>query len=141
MKIKTYLLDQCFFLFLGIISIIWIRLNAGPVFLIIFQSLIIISWGFLCRRLLVFPLDLLLKAKTEEVYFSKQSQFDKYEFFRNKYSCLWIFYDSHNKKTELLVPFSESKEKILSIGCPENNRKIRVTYYKFSKILYSWEYV
>lgn len=117
------------------------KIECRSSFSIIFQSLIIISWGFLCRRLLVFPLDLLLKAKTEDVYFSKQSQFDKYEFFRNKYSCLWTFYDSHNKKTELLVPFSESKEKILSIGCPENKRKIRVTYYKFSKILYSWEYV
>ncbi|MBR5311021.1 MAG: hypothetical protein IKU42_07870 [Oscillospiraceae bacterium] len=143
MKIKLYLWDQILFLLCGIIIAICFNIIVGhlAIFSLILESLTILCWGLLCKRLLVFPFDLFFEKKYEEVYFSKQSKFDEYEFFRNKYSCLWTFYDSHNKKTELLVPFSESKEKILSIGCPEKNRKIRITYYKFSKILYSWEYV
>ena len=141
MKIRLYLLDQGLFLFIGVCFLIWIKTNAGHIFSIIFQLLIFISWLFLCRHFILFPFDLLSKTKSEEVYFSKQSQFDRYEFFRNKYSCIWTFYNSHNKKFELLVPFSKSKEEILSIGHPENSKKIRITYYRFSKILHSWEYV
>ena len=107
--------------------------------LIVLEGLLVCSFGFMCRHVLLLPIDLLVNKVENIVYFSKMSNFDEYDLIKNgKYYCKWKFY-SKDGTLEVLVPVELSKEEIFTMHKPEVDQKVKVTYYKYSKILYSWE--
>jgi len=107
--------------------------------LIVLEGLLVWSLGFVCRHVLVLPIDLLVNKVERIVYFSKMSNFDEYDLVKSEvYYCEWKFY-SKEGTLEVLVPVELSKEEIFTMDKPKVDQKVKVTYYKYSKILYSWE--
>ena len=102
---------------------------------------ILIAWScfILLRRILVLPLDMLLGCVEKEVCFSQICNIDEYEFFRKKCYCEWYFYFSSKGTLTLLVPVCMTYEDILKMDSPVTNQKVRIHYYRYSKILCSWE--
>lgn len=136
---KEYVIDQVLFLAIGIWIMIFIPTMCGHILIlmIIFELMAGLSFGYLCRRILVLPLDILLKKRTEIVYFSRMNT-DLYEFFKGKYYCEWVFYSSKGT-ISVLVPVALCQVEILNMEKPVVNQKVRICFYRFSKILYSWE--
>ena len=54
---RKYLIDQVLFLIAGIGIMICIPFLCGPIFTFVFEVAVAISWGYLCRRVLLFPLE------------------------------------------------------------------------------------
>ena len=137
---KQYIIDQLFFLVIGIWVMIIIPKMCGYIWFltILFELMVLLSWGYLCRHVLVFPLDLIFEKKKEEVFFSKISSIDNYEFFMGKFYCEWKFYSSKGS-LKLLVPVALAEKEIYNMCKPDVDQKVRVCYYRFSKILHSWE--
>lgn len=138
---KKYIIDQMlqliFFMVVAIFfsyatsDIIWIMLAT--------EILIVCSCSYLLRRILVFPLDLLNGCVENEVCFSQICNIDEYEFFRKKCFCEWHFYFGSEDTLTVLVPVCLTHEEILQMDSPVTNQKVRIRYYKRSKILCSWE--
>lgn len=105
------------------------------------EILIVCSCSYLLRRILVFPLDLLRGCIEKDVCFSQICNIDEYEFFRKKCYCEWNFYFSSKSTLTLLVPVCQIHEEILQMDSPVTNQKVRIRYYRYSKILCSWEIV
>lgn len=137
---KKYLLDQ-----IGTMTIILVLATAlhfstknHKVLAMVLDVGLLIPYGYLCRRMLLLPLDLLFGKKTEILYFSRMSNIQEYELFSNQCCCLWQFYSSTGT-VKLLVPASVPYSKILELDKPKTDQKVRICYYPYSKILYSWE--
>ena len=50
---KKFLIDQVLFLIVGIGIMICIPLLCGPIFTAVFEVVVAISWGYLCRHILL----------------------------------------------------------------------------------------
>ena len=135
---KKYLIDQVMFLIAGIGIMICIPFLCGPIFTFVFEVVVAISWGYLCHRVLLFPFDLLFGKVTDNVYFATQLGLVDYEFLNGKHCPEWKFY-SGNKTLVLLVPRAATLEEILKLERPKKDEKLRITYFRFSKILLSYE--
>lgn len=57
--------------------------NYAFVPIIIYEILLILIWGFFCKRTLLLLIDLIQEKEEKVVYFSKMSNFDEYDFFGN----------------------------------------------------------
>lgn len=136
---KKFLIDQLLFLFCGITIAIAIPHLCNPVFSVIFEFVVMFSWGVLCRRILLIPFDLLAGAVTKTAYFSTQHNIEKYEFFKDGFGSICKFYLNSHQTITLLVPNSIEGTSYYN-SLPEKDRKIEITYYRFSKLLLNWEY-
>ncbi|MGN0492058.1 MAG: hypothetical protein ACI4F7_00265 [Acutalibacteraceae bacterium] len=135
---KKYLIDQAMFLIAGIGAMICIPFLCGPIFTFVFEVLVAISWGYLCRRVLLLPLDLLFGKVTDNAYFATQLGLADYEFHKGKHCPEWKF-TCGNKTLILLVPMAATKEAIMELKQPKKDEKLKITYFRFSKILLSYE--
>ena len=63
-----------------------------------------------------------------------------YECLGKKYYCEWKFYSSQGT-LQVLVPVFLTEEKIREMEKPQVDQKVKLNYYKYSKILRSWEVV
>ena len=136
---KQYLLDQAFLVFSAILFMIIIPSFCGPIFTFIFELNILLSFGFLCRRILILPFDLLYGKMTQVVYFSAQTGREELEFFNTPHCCIWKFYYGSNDTLSLLVPVAVTKNEQHYIHCPVKDQRIKITYYRFSRLLCTWE--
>lgn len=135
---KKFLIDQVLFLIVGIGIMICIPLLCGPIFTAVFEVVVAISWGYLCRRILLVPLDLLYGKAMRDGYFVTQFCTYACEFYKGVHYPEWEFL-YENKSLVLLVPMAVAIEEIHKIECPPKNVKLRITYFRFSKILLSYE--
>ena len=134
---KKFLIDQALFLTVGIVIMILIPAFCGPVFAYIFEAIVVLCWGFLCRRILLLPLDLIIGSVSQTAYFSVQCRVDDLEFFWSTYCYVWKFYFDKDRTLKLLVPveiMNGAKAKS-DLALPEKDAKLRLTYYSLSKIL------
>lgn len=132
---KRYFVDQAIFLLFGVAIAICIPFICGPISSVVLEIIIALCWGYLCRRILLMPLDLICGPKNKSVCFSTQLGIEDFEFFKGKHCCEWKFYYSNNKILKLLVPLenaNDEKER------PIKDEKIDIVYYRFSKILCRW---
>lgn len=135
---KKFIIDQVLFLIVGIGIMICIPLLCGPKSAFLFEIVVVISWGFLCRRVLLLPFDLIYGKVTRFVYFSTQLSIGDYELFAGKHYPEWKFsYD--NKTLVLMVPIAATIEEIHRINRPKQDEKLRITFFYFSKILLDYE--
>lgn len=139
---KRYLQDQ-----IGVMSIICViafflfrmcRKHFWPPFIL--GITLLVTYAYLCRRMIALPLDLLRGKKTETLYFSRMCNIDNYELFQDQYCCEWRFYSAKGT-VKVLVPASLSLDEIRNMDRPKADQKVKVCYYPHSKILYSWELV
>lgn len=71
-NMRRFLADQVLYLAAGIVIIRCVPIYCGPIFSIILGGAAILSWGFLCRWILLLPIDLVLGKKEKIVYFSSR---------------------------------------------------------------------
>lgn len=137
---KKYIIDQSMFLMVGITIMIFIPSFCGPFFTLFFEIVVILSWGYLCRRVLL-PFDLFLGGVTKTVCFSTQCGIEDLEFFKNICYCEWKFCLEKGQTLRLLVPIAITKKEVYKIVRPQNGEKLRITYFPLSKILLEWNQV
>ena len=137
---KKYILDQIGVLAIAVgLACIFPRMcryHFWPTFVL--EVMLLPSSGYLCRRILVLPLDIVIGKRMKVVYFSRVCNVENYEFFPKRYHCEWRFYSSEGT-LKVLVPVALSKEEIQSMHRPKADQKVKVCYYPYSKILCSWE--
>ena len=136
---KKFLIDQILFMVIGVIIMAIIPFFCGPIFTFIFEILLILCWGYLCRRILWLPIDCILGKVSQTVYFSSQCGVEDLEFIRTTKYCVWKFYFGNDQTLKLLVPMAIKKEGICNVDRPQKDDKLRITYYRFSKILLQWD--
>lgn len=132
---KKFVIDQILFLLLGIAMLLYIPVFCGPVFTLILECLVVLSWGYLCRRILLLPLDLFCGKITQTAYFASQNRIEDLEFFKRTYYCEWKFHLKNNQTLGLFVPIAFSEKETSMIVPPPKNTALKITYYRFSKIM------
>jgi len=139
---KQYVKDQIGVLVIISILVLFLFLVSRQQFwpLFILGLALMVTYGYLCRRVLLLPLDLLVGKKTETLYFSRMCNINNYELFSEDYYCEWRFYSSKGT-VKVLVPVAMSMEESQNMDRPRTDQRVRVCYYKHSKILVSWENV
>ena len=113
---KKFLIDQSLFLLAGIAIMILIPFVYRPAFACVFEIIAVLSWGYLCRRILLLPLDLLFGKVTQTVYFSAQCSAEHFEFSKGKACCVWKFYSGDKQTLTLLAPIAATEP-------PQSRRK------------------
>ena len=103
-------------------------------FLIFFQSC-----AYFCKPTLLLPLDLLTGEVERTAYFSRMSIGSGYDFSKKNF-CEWKFYSSKGT-LEVIVPVALTEDEICTMERPQVDQKVKVRYYRFSKLLRSWEVV
>lgn len=103
--------------------------------------LIAIALLFLSKELLLFPIDLFCGKKKTTCRLTGIDGPNPYFFYRKVYYSSWAFVGDkdYGKKTVLINPVNCSKYGHKQIDIPPFDRKLSVTYYRFSRILCSWE--
>lgn len=135
---KKFIIDQSLFLVMGIAIMILIPAFCGPIFTLIFESVVVLCWGYLCRRILLLPFDLILGKVTQTAYFATQCGIEDLEFFKDMYCCEWKFNLGNGQMLRLLVPIAITKKEAYKMVQPQNDIKLRITYLSRSKILLEW---
>ena len=136
---KKYFIDQALILSIGICCFGYLCYLGSHPFVTILKILIAFIWLFLCRRLLLIPLDLLFGAKKKIVYFSTAIISYKCEFCKKSYCYEWKFHYDKKGKLKLLIPKVLKEQDVLDLEPPPKNTPIEITYFKFSKILYKYK--
>lgn len=136
---KKFIFDQIFTAIIAVSAMIVTPFVFGIEAAIICEVLILVSYGYLCRRLFFLLLDKLCGRKTVIVYFAKQIGIEEYEFFNRACNLKWKFYYGDNQTLILFVPVFTSHGETKVFQQPTNGQKIEISFYPFSKILYSWK--
>lgn len=142
---KKFLIDQTLILASGVGLMICMPFVFNPIFTAIFDIAVVASCGYLGQHALLLPIDLLKGKVTEDVYFSTQIGLIDYEFYKRKCYPIWKFRKG-NQTFTLLVPAAtttlpRNPQEYPQIERPKGDEKLRITYYRFSKILLSYESV
>ena len=137
---KKFILDQVLFLIVGFLLAVIIPHICGPIFTLVLETVVILCWGYLCRRVLLLPLDFVVGTTTKIVSFSSQFGKEEYEFFKGNFFSNWMFCYENGQKLILSVPGADATN-FDCIMLPLCDKRIKVTYYKFSHILLSWKYI
>lgn len=93
----------------------------------------------LIKPIFLFSLDLFHGPIEKEVYASGGRLIENYEFHGKRYYCEWHVYYGSTGKMYLIVPVWKRYDEILDMEMPQENQRIRICYYPYSKILKSWE--
>ena len=139
---RKYIVDKLLVLTVIIGIMIVLPFASRSVTIIIVEIGLAIGYGYMCWRVLVFSLDLLRGSRAQEmqtVYFVGVVLIEKYHILRQKYCIEWKFRYPNNKTITLLVPVSVPEEELDTIESPIPNAPVKITYYRFSKILINWE--
>ena len=139
-KMKKYLTDQCLVLGIGLVIVVYFLylFRVRLWFAWLLGTIILLPVVFVCRRLLVLPLDLLMGKKTEEVRFSARTDARELQFSREFYCYEWEFRNDRDHAFRLLIP---EATKATSITQPKKDRRVRITYYRTARLLLSWEII
>ena len=138
---KKFIIDQSIFLVVGIVIMVFIPVICGPFFSLFFEAIGILCWGYLCRRILLLPVDLILGKVTQTAYFAAQSGIEDLEFFKNTYYCEWKFNLKNSQTLRLLVPIAITPKETYKPVPPPKDVLHKITYLRLSKILLQWEQV
>lgn len=140
--------------FFYIDKLIWLMIMIlGDIFYIhIIDGLFLAFWipffsflvGFQAKELLLLPLDMICGKKEKTMYFWREVNHIDLDFFPKRKTSVWHFIYSQkgiNYKVNLLMPIALEEKQIEYMDRPQIHDKIKVTYYRLSKIICSWERV
>lgn len=136
---KEYLVNQLLYVAIMMAIMIGIPTFCGPIFTVLFEIVVLLSTVYVCQRTLLLPIDLIMGKITKEVHFSGRLGIELLEFCRKKCCCEWKFYYEGRSDLILLVPVVVSEAELMSMKQPLVDQKVRVTYYRYSRILCNWE--
>ena len=101
-------------------------------------TLFLILWGYYCRSILLLIFDILKGSKTEIVYFSQMRTVRRCQIFFWQYYTVWQFYTSNREILCLVNPQILKIEDVFK-NLPSSNQKMRIEYYRLSKIIISYK--
>ncbi len=135
---KMFIMDKISTLVVVLFIMAIVPSVVGPKVTVILEILIAIVWGFLCRQLLLLPLDLINGEKTERMYFLSCVSIEKYEFFRKKGYAIVLFGDDRHR-IALSTPLPCLISEITPNDLPPKNYPLMISYYPLSKVLVKWK--
>lgn len=138
---KKFIIDQILFLATGIAAMISLPFFCGPFFTLFFEIVCLICLGYLCRRILLLPLDLISGKVSQTAYFACHGLGESLDFYKNTAYWEWKFYFGNDQRLILLAPIAATKKEDYKIVQPPKDVKLKITYFRFSKILLEWEQI
>lgn len=138
---KKYIIDKIIVLLFGLFSIVFLFIYIhGPLFIMV-PIMIFIAYVFvkLSKNVAFIPIDCILGAREEYMFFvSCVNRYDNEIFNETYYRELKFIYGG-NDKLFLIIPEAISIEESYKSELPPTKTKLKVRYYKLSKLLISWE--
>lgn len=116
----------------------------GSIDALVFIIIILFSTSYLYKELLLLPLDLLIGKKERIVKYNYYVDKVKFDFFKNKYSSIFVFSYMQYKlpcSLYLILPYSFDNLSINNIEFPESYDEVKIVYYRFSKLLCYFEVI
>lgn len=137
---RKFVIDKILYLLFGIATGIGIYVfERYMVLTIIIEAVIIWCLSHQCRQLFALLIDVCKGSVTKEVYLSGRIIYRGYDFFSRGHYSEWKFYYGSIGILRLCVPDTKSNELLEEIKNQRRDQKLKVTYYKLSKILISFE--
>lgn len=139
-KMKKFIIDQLLFFFIGlaVMGYFLFVFRKRIWFGFLLDAIVLLPLLYVCRRLVLLPLDKLLGKKSGEFIFTAKTDAHYLQYHR-EYVCFeWEFRDEKGKTLRLLIP-EATKE--TSITQPKKDRRVRIAYYRLSRLLMSWEII
>lgn len=136
---KRFFLDRLLFMFIGLVFMALIASMESTVIIVVLECAVIFGWGK-CWRLILLPIDLLVGEKIQEDVFVSNSIVFACDVLPHCYYSELLFHYKSGKKMWLQIPrayIDENQEEHLF---PQKAQKLKIRYYRFSKILLEWDY-
>ena len=106
---------------------------------VIFETILITCLASQCSPLFALLIDVFKGSVTREVYLSGKIISWGYDFFSRDSYTEWKFYYGSNDILRLRVPDIKNSELLEEVKNLRQSPKLKVTYYKLSRILISFE--
>lgn len=138
---KKYILDKIIILLFGLFSSIFLFIYIhGPWFIMVpITAFIVYVFVKSSRNVALIPIDHILGVREGYMFFvSCVNRYDNEIFNETYYRELKFIYGG-NSKLFLIIPEALSIEESYRSELPPEKTKLKVRYYKLSKVLISWE--
>lgn len=137
---RKFIVDRILYLLYGIAAGIGIYVFERYIVLTcILETLLIVCLAHQCQPLFALLIDVFKGSVTEEVYLSGKIISRGYDFFRRDSYTEWKFYYGSNNILRLRVLDIKNSELLEEVKNLRQSPKLKVTYYKLSRILISIE--
>lgn len=137
---RKFVIDKVLYLLFGIAIGIGIYVFERYIVLtVIFETILITCLASQCSPLFALLIDVFKGSVTKEVYLSGKIISWGYDFFSRGSYTEWKFYYGSNDILRLRVPDIKNSELLEEMKNQRRDQKLKVTYYKSSKILISFE--
>lgn len=137
---RKFVIDKVLYLLYGIAIGIGIYVFERYIVLtVIFETILITCLASQCSPLFALLIDVFKGSVTREVYLSGKIISWGYDFFSRGSYTEWKFYYGSNDILKLRVPDIKNSELLEEMKNQRRDQKLKVTYYKSSKILISFE--
>ena len=139
---KRIILDQALSLLCAGILMFGIPFACNGVILpiVIMEAIVLFNTVLLYPIALFLPLDLILGPRTEEAFFSRRALTFQCDFFR-KYLYIEGKFMCNGKRLCLIFPACRKAEDLNHVPLPPKDTRLRITYYRFTIILKSYEVI
>ena len=137
---RKFVIDKVLYLLYGIATGIGIYVfERYMVLTIIIEAVLIWCLADQCRQLFALLIDVCEGSVTKEVYLSGRIIYRGYDFFSRGHYSEWQFYYGGSGILRLCVPDIKNSGLLEEMKNQRRDQKLKVTYYKLSKILISFE--
>lgn len=137
---RKFVIDKVLYLLYGIAIGIGIYVfERYMVLTVIFEAVIIWCLSDQCRQLFALLIDVCKGSVTKEVYLSGRIIYRGYDFFSRGHYSEWQFYYGGSGILRLCVLDIKNSGLLEEMKNQRRDQKLKVTYYKLSKILISFE--
>ena len=137
---RKFVIDKVLYLLYGVaIGIGLYVFERYIVLTVIFETILITCLASQCSPLFALLIDVFKGSVTREVYLSGKIISWGYDFFSRGSYTEWKFYYGSNNILRLRVPDIKNSELLEEVKNLRRDQKLKVTYYKLSKILISFE--
>ena len=137
---RKFVIDKVLYLLYGIATGIGIYVfERYMVLTCILETLIIVCLAHQCQPLFALLIDVFKGSVTKEVYLSGRIIYRGYDFFSRGHYSEWQFYYGGSGILRLCVPDIKNSGLLEEMKNQRRDQKLKVTYYKSSKILISFE--
>lgn len=137
---RKFVIDKVLYLLFGIAIGIGIYVFERYIVLtVIFETILITCLASQCSPLFALLIDVFKGSVTKEVYLSGKIISWGYDFFSRGSYTEWKFYYGSNDILRLRVPDIKNSGLLEEMKNQRRDQKLKVTYYKLSKILISFE--
>ena len=137
---RKFVIDKILYMLFGIATGIGIYVfERYMVLTVIIEAVLIWCLSHQCRQLFALLIDVCKGSVTKEVYLSGRIIYRGYDFFSRGHYSEWQFYYGSSGILRLCVLDTKSNELLEEMKNQRRDQKLKVTYYKSSKILISFE--